>query len=55
MEAKDWYGRPDMGVKGFGLVWRTGDVCEWVGKGVERVLELIWRTYSRVVWKAWDD
>ena len=35
-----------MDVKGFGLVWGTGDVCEWVGKGVER---LIWRTYSRVV------
>ena len=22
-EAKDGYGEPDMGVKGFGLVWRT--------------------------------
>ena len=37
---------------GFGGYRGASDVCEWVGKGVER---LIWRTYSRVVWKAWDD
>ena len=29
-------------------------MCNWIGKGVETVLELIWRTYSRVVWKVWE-
>ena len=32
-----------MGIEGFDGYGGTSDGCEWVGMGVEGVLELIWK------------